>query len=345
MKERLIKFVALPIISILVFVLAMETALYLLDVDPHPRGRDFIVNRAPDYPEAFLKDHDLFWRLRPGRTVVSEFFEGKSYRINEQGFRGEDYRLDKSGLRVAVLGNSCSFGWGVDDDNTFAGRLELSLHTESKYKSAEVYNFSVPGYSSYQGKINYRENVRTYAPDILLVTFGWNDQWVAADRTPDKERKMPPQALLDMSNTVSRLRLYRWLRGLMFSGWSPGDTVSFSYDYTRVSLPDFKKNLGEIIDMARAEGAEVILLTSPLPGTAPPRKELEFQIHRHYNEMIRETAATYGAALVDLAAVFSRHDDLFDDPVRDPYHYNAWGHAVAAEAIFPVVVALTGTDK
>jgi lysophospholipase L1-like esterase len=341
MKNRLIKYVALPVLSIAVFVIVLESALQLLAFDPHPKGRDFIVNRAPDYPEAFLKDHDLFWRLRPDQIVESEFFEGKSYRINEQGFRGDDFRTEKNGLRVAVLGNSCSFGWGIDDDDTFARRLERMLSSEANLEAAEVYNFSVPGYSSYQGKINYRENVHPYSPDIIIVKFGWNDQWLSADNMPDKAREMPPQALLDLSNVVSRLRFYRWLRGIFHSGWSPGDTIAFSYDNTRVSLSDFKKNLGEIIDLARADGAAVILLTSPMPAAAPPKKEIEFQMHRHYNDMVRETAATYNTSLVDLAAVFTRYDSLFDDPTRDPYHYNARGHAIAADAIFPMILSMT----
>jgi len=340
MIKRAFRYIVLPMVSIAVFVLVAELALYLFGVDPHPRGRDFIVNRAPDYPEAFLKDHDLFWRFRPDRAVVSEFFEGKSYRINRQGFRGDDFRIEKKGLRVAILGNSCSFGWGIDDGDTFADRLERMLRATENLESAEVYNFSVPGYSSHQGKINYRNNVRSYDPDMAIVTFGWNDQWLAADRQPDKIRPMPSQIVLDISNVVSRLRSYRWLRSALLSGWSPGDTVGFSYESTRVSISDFKSNLGEIIDMARADGTGVILLTSPMPGAIPPKKGIEFQIHRQYNDMIRETAATYGAALVDLAAIFARHDNLFDDPMIDAYHYNADGHAVAAEEILPVIVSL-----
>jgi hypothetical protein len=171
------------------------------------------------------------------------------------------------------------------------------------------------------------------------VTFGWNDQWLSADHTPDKVREMPSQFVLDISDIVSRLRFYRWLRGLLFAGWSPGDTVTFSYDYTRVNLADLKRNLGEIIDMARADGATVILLTSPMPKATPPDKGFEFQIHRHYNDMIRETAATYGVALVDLAAIFDRYDNLFDDPMTDPYHYNAEGHAVAADELISVIMS------
>jgi lysophospholipase L1-like esterase len=273
----------------------------------------------------------------------------KSYRINRQGFRGDDFTYDKSGLRVAVLGNSCSFGWGVGDSETFADRLQEMLRRQPGLENAQVYNFSVPGYSSYQGKINYQKNIRPYHPDIILATFGWNDQWLAADGRADKDQKMPPQALLDIDNIAARLRLYRWFESLWFSSWAPGDTATFSLEFTRVSLPDFKDNLGEIIRMAREDGARVILLTSPIPPSDQynhSRHELTtYGIHGFFNDMTREAAATYGTELVDLAAIFDRGHGLFDDVDHDPYHYNSRGHDLAAREIFPVILSLVGADS
>lgn len=344
MKEILKKYLIWPLAAIAVFDLIAEGTLRVIGVDPHPKGHDFIVNRALDYPEIFLKDHDLFWRLRPDRKVASAFFEGKSYHINRQGFRGDDFIRNKTGLRVAVLGNSCSFGWGVDDSETFAARLQGMLRRQPGLEKAEVYNFSVPGYSSYQGRINYRENVRLFKPDIVIMTFGWNDQWLAADSRADKDQKMPPQALLDIYNVAARSRLYRWFKSLWFSSLAPGDTVAYSLASTRVSFPDFKENLGEIIRMARDDGARVILLTSPIPPSElyeHSRHELAtYRLHGFFNDMTREAAAAYGTELVDLAAIFERRNDLFDDVDHDPYHYNSRGHELAAEEIFPAVLSL-----
>jgi len=348
MKNTLKKYLIWPLASVAVFILIGEASLYVAGVNPHPKGHDFIVNRAPDYPDVFLKDHDLFWRLRPNRTVTSAFFEGKTYHINRQGFRGEDFHREKSGLRIAIIGNSCSFGWGMNENETFANRLQTIIRNKPGLENSDVYNFSVPGYSSYQGKINYRENVRPYKPDIVIATFGWNDQWFAADGRADRDQKMPPQAMLDVYNVVSRLRLYRWFKGLWFSGWAPGDTVAFSTTFTRVSLPDFKNNLGEIIQMAREDGARVVLLTSPIPDSAAyhrSRGELAtYRLHGYFNDMTREAAATYGTELVDLAGIFSGDDGLFDDVEHDPYHYNSRGHELAADEIFPAVMSLVDID-
>ena len=65
MMDGLKKYFFFPLLSIILFLLLAESILRLAGLDPHPPGLDFTVNRAPDYPEVFLKDHDLFWRLRP----------------------------------------------------------------------------------------------------------------------------------------------------------------------------------------------------------------------------------------------------------------------------------------
>jgi lysophospholipase L1-like esterase len=328
----------LPLISVTIFVIVVEATLWIFNIDPHPRGVEFTVNRALDYPDVFLKDRDLFWRLRPDRTIVSEFFEDKSYRINKQGFRGDDFKREKTGLKIAVLGNSCSFGWGIDEDSTFAGRLETYLHKQAGLWDAEVYNFSVPGYSSYQGVRNYKENIRPYNPDFLLVTFGWNDQWSSANDRPDNMQEMPPQWILDIYNLIGRTRLYRLYKSLIFAFRGPYETPVYRDQQARVGLADFKANLGEIIATARQDGVRVVLLTSPIPSMADyyHTSERSYMHERHYsyNEMTREAAATFSAGLVDLAAIFDQYDNLFDDVSKDPFHYNETGHALAAAEIY-----------
>ena len=328
----------MPLISVLLFFVLAESTLWLFNIDPYPRGLEFGVNRAPDYPDVFLKDRELFWRFRPGRTIVSGFFEGKSYHINRQGFRGNDFVLEKSGLRIAILGNSCSFGWGMDDNETFAGRLQDILRHQPGMEKTEVYNFSVPGYSSFQGEINYRRYVREYKPDILLVTFGWNDQWMSANDRPDKEQQMPPQLILDGYNLVGRTRLYRLYKSLLFSFRGEQALPEYRDQQARVSLEDFKTNLGKIITAARDDGADVILITSPIPSmeTYYHTSERSYMHERHYyyNEMTRETAAVFSAGLIDMAAVFDQYGNLFDDVSKDPFHYNSRGHALAANEIF-----------
>ncbi len=336
MVSRLKKYFLWPLASILVFMILFEGSLTILGIDPHPRGRNFTVNRAPDFPEVFLRDSHLFWRLRPDQTITSEFFEGKTYRINRQGFRGHDFQTSKSGLRVAILGNSCAFGWGVRYRETFAYLIQEQLQAAGQAQ-ARVYNFSVPGYSSFQGKRNYLRNVRAYKPDIVIVTFGWNDHWLAANSIPDNKQQTPPEIIVAINNFLARLRSYRVLKSAIFS-IIPEEDLGSNIKLARVSLDDFRENLGDIITFARQDGARVILLTSPIPSLQTyfetGGRSILHENHLIYNDAIREMAAVYSTGLVDLAAIFDRYNNLFDNAGQDPFHYNKLGHDLAAVEIY-----------
>ena len=63
------------------------------------------------------------------------------YNINEYGFRGE-WNLDLSRkIRIAVFGDSCTFGVGVDEEDTFV------QHLNKMYPSYSLLNFGMVGSS------------------------------------------------------------------------------------------------------------------------------------------------------------------------------------------------------
>ena len=55
----------------------------------------------------------------------------------------------------------------------------------------EVMNAGVAGYSSHQGVLRFLQEVDRYQPDLVLVSFGWNDAAEAIGQ-PDKTFKIPP---------------------------------------------------------------------------------------------------------------------------------------------------------
>lgn len=64
-----------------------------------------------------------------------------TYQSNSQGFRSSrEFDENFDGRRIAFLGDSFTFGWGVEENETFAALLESKLeHTRS-------YNFGIRGF-------------------------------------------------------------------------------------------------------------------------------------------------------------------------------------------------------
>lgn len=324
----------LSVIILLLFVSALEMFFRLAEVDTFVENRFFVLNRALDYPEVFRKNRELFWRLRPSQEIKSRFFNGKKIRINSHGLRGDDISPTKTGSRIVAIGNSCTFGWGTPVQTIFTTQLDLRLG-----RNWESINGGVPGYTSFQGRRFLESDILGLEPDILLVMFGWNDQWAAASQIADKDQQFPPQTVINLQNNLSRLHTYRLLK----KGWlnlieqSPDSTFDRENTVYRVSLADFGANLNKICRIAKSNNILPVLLTSPIPSldkyyprgmTSPMHRQ-----HDQYNRITRSVALQNNILLIDLATEFDKLEGLWDDPANDPIHFNSRGHILAAITI------------
>jgi hypothetical protein len=98
-------------------------------------------------PGLITYDNELGWRLNPNWQGSHEHYDySVRYTTNHLGFRGQFERDRKHGVRTryAMLGDSFTFGLGVEDKNTFT--VELNDMDSSN----EYLNLGVPGYSTDQ---------------------------------------------------------------------------------------------------------------------------------------------------------------------------------------------------
>jgi hypothetical protein len=118
-------------------------------------------------------DSRLGWANRE-KTKVRIAAAGSTYdvTINPRGCRGLDRPQGRRGgfVRILLLGDSTSWGWGVDDEETFAFQVERRLGP-----GVEVVNLAVPGYGTDQQLIQLEREGRKYQPDIVLLGLVHND--------------------------------------------------------------------------------------------------------------------------------------------------------------------------
>jgi lysophospholipase L1-like esterase len=122
----------------------------------------------------FVYHPRLGWTLRPGwsgrhRNIDFDVL----YRINAHGHRGAPAAADQplGERRIVYLGDSFTFGMGVNDDETFPAVLETSRAIGARHL-----NFGVPGYSSDQAVLLAEDRVFALSPTIIvLVVYLGND--------------------------------------------------------------------------------------------------------------------------------------------------------------------------
>jgi hypothetical protein len=114
--------------------------------------------------------------LIPNKTVHHNkgCFQGL-VETNNYGMRDRARTLDKppGEFRIAMLGDSVVEGVHVQPDEVVNIQLEKILR--GKGYNAEVLNFGVEGIGTTQELLIYKEKVRQFHPDLVLLTFTSND--------------------------------------------------------------------------------------------------------------------------------------------------------------------------
>lgn len=116
---------------------------------------------------------DVVYQLKPN---LSGRFRGRSVRTNAQGLRGaRDYALAKppGTLRIAGLGDSVMFGWGVGEGEPYLQVVERELNRRGR--RAEVLSFAVPGYNTSLEVAAFERRALPYSPDLVVLHFIGND--------------------------------------------------------------------------------------------------------------------------------------------------------------------------
>lgn len=117
----------------------------------------------------------IIFDLRPNLNVR---FQRAPVSTNSCGMRGPERPVKKphNTFRIALLGDSFTFGWGVDQKKIFPQRIEDTLNRASNgAPHFEVLNFGVPGYSTFQEVAKFEESGLDFEPDAVVVFFVEND--------------------------------------------------------------------------------------------------------------------------------------------------------------------------
>jgi lysophospholipase L1-like esterase len=122
--------------------------------------------------QKFLYDRLLGWRNVPGFRARTF---GQPLTINSHGLRDREYTVAKPAdvTRILVLGDSYTWGYGVADGDLYTEVLEERLN--ERVGGFEVLNAGVSGWGTDQEYLWFREEGVRYEPDIVVLTFFFND--------------------------------------------------------------------------------------------------------------------------------------------------------------------------
>lgn len=266
------------------------------------------------------------------------------------GFRGNELELVKASgaYRIVCVGGSTVYDTEIPDwREAFPAQLETCLH-ERGHAAAEVVNAGVGGYTSFETLVDVALRVLELQPDLLLIYHNTND--VHARLVPAGEYRFDNTAYrhawTERAPWWDHALVLRWL-GVQW-GFSPRNTLE---EHSRLEHDEgrdfaaclaaneprwFERNTAEMIQLARARGAAVLLssfATCPARGgyAAEPHYRTGFAEN---DEALRGLARRLDVPFYEFAAEMPLDVELWDDGV----HNTAAGARKKAE-LFAAFVA------
>jgi lysophospholipase L1-like esterase len=241
-------------------------------------------------------DPVLLWRPVPRPPFTSQRFKGPLAEVPKPA----------NVVRVMCYGDSLTDG---PPRGGWPGSLQRLLAAQPHQPGLrfEVLNAGVAGYSSHQGMRRFLQEVDQFTPNLVLVSFGWND---AADASgqPDKSFRIPPWPLVACQRALVRYRSYLVLM-YYTQGWrarppvaSPGPVEH------RVSVDDYLANMERFRLECHARGIPIAFLTRP--HRCPPAEMSKNPTWRRsvpeYNDALVKWASRNGALVLDVQRIFEQ---------------------------------------
>jgi len=173
MLGRVLSRFFLVFISVAVALLIVEIMLQLQYRARH--GNWFLEFCAtPRNCPMYQTDNNSGWRVKPEfETMLT--VEGNRFGIhtNRLGFRDSDHQVEKSkrSFRILILGDSFSFGWGVNVHEIYHQILKQKLSFGCHNIRFEIINASTPGWGIENELAWFRSRGVSYDPDLVIVQF------------------------------------------------------------------------------------------------------------------------------------------------------------------------------
>lgn len=176
-------------------------------------------------------------------------------RINSQGLRDYEYMLDKpaGSIRIAAVGDSVTFGAGLDLEDTYVKQLERLLNHSLK-KKVEVINFGAGGASTINELELIEKKVLLYKPDIILLQMDPNDSQII-----NQIKETDPylnKIILKLKNKDSEIS--QWLRYKIefykYYRYKKGLTIDDEYN-------NVGKPLEAIVDICKKNNIKLVIMS------------------------------------------------------------------------------------
>jgi lysophospholipase L1-like esterase len=303
----------------------------------------------PTHAAIFEGDPLLLWRLKPkldhaiwDYTVVST----NAHRLRAVDPADDLQPKAPGALRIVCLGDSVTFGYRVPpvwpdkpteydpESLPFPMLLQRELRAANPIKQLDVITMAVPGYSSHQGLAWIKRDIETLKPDLLVVSFGWND--ASLSDVPDRDAIRTGWSpflvrwLIDHSQAFAHVT--HWLRS---QAAKKQKAVQRLPPTSRVSEAEYLDNMMAICELARTNGAQIVVIAAPYRDQSheAPESPVMLRYRIALGERMKERGIPFLQVRELTEDAFPANEGWFGERI----HPNHMGHRLIASELLKLM--------
>ncbi|MBW1701261.1 MAG: hypothetical protein JRJ69_00935 [Deltaproteobacteria bacterium] len=304
----------------------------------------------------------LAWELIPKSSGIGKL--GELYEVNSAGFRDVEHSLKKKqGVsRIMVIGDSFTFGMGVNLEDTYPKQLERFLNRANV--TCEVINCGVIGYNMWQHYEMLERKVLPNNPDLVILGVFEDDIGVSVRPYKDPEdwkgvELYQPKFFSGVLNHLSLWTFirnatalyeykYRYRRGHNYMKgieerkkvWGPSNPTDVNYRIMSGKIEkeryvEFSSKLKKFVQTANDAGVKVLVVF------IPDSVQLgDFQMQA-VNRFLKRVCGEIGVSFLDVTPFLESEDNyasLYLFPVDA--HGTPKGLGLIAKSIADQIVRL-----
>jgi hypothetical protein len=290
-REHLIS-ILLPFVSVVLFFSVLELILWGIHFTPSLKfnGRDMpfwarnsagimtalsrisdVENRLHSDVYAYKEDFYLGYRLKSNLDIVVPFYDLSGMKLKrefpkwrictDENGRRVQTKNNTSGkgssdiIRVAFMGGSAVFGWGINYENTMSHEFNGLLDGAFFCQKIVVENYGSPGYALSQQLVLLKQ----LPPDCRLIILDATSNCDMMSDITDREKEKKQSNLLQKARFfMGRFRFFQLLE-MGVSRWA-GKKDPPRLSTERIPLDEYEDYLSQFIETAQARGISLVLL-------------------------------------------------------------------------------------
>jgi len=270
----------------------------------------------------------LSYELVPGSE---KFSKGANIKINSYGMRDDEplHGDVNSECNVLILGDSYTFGFGVEGHETYANVLENLLTSHTSHKAVQVLNLGVGGYSSRDEALVLKYKGLEWDPELIVIGYVLND--------PEIDPIQPLHRYFQESKWWQHINIFRLVAKEMniydINNLGGGDYIRYLHNRNGEKWGSVKIAFSDIQEIASKNDIPVILIIFPLMKGG----EWENYKYGDLHSQVVNAGENSGFNTVDLTDAYSVYPQLSLMIAPGNGHPNALGHKLAADAVYKKV--------